>query len=56
MSPHDRDADLARLLGEAVDDVEPTDRLGEIRARTATPTAGRRWWYAGAPCWPRPPP
>ncbi|NYD59492.1 hypothetical protein BKA08_003730 [Nocardioides marinisabuli] len=47
MSPHDRDADLARLLGEAVDDVEPTDRLGEIRARTATPTAGRRWWYAG---------
>lgn len=51
MSTHDRDADrdsdLARLLGEAVDDVEPADRLGEIRARTSSPAPQRRWWYAG---------
>ncbi len=47
MSTHERDADLARLLGEAVDDVEPTDRLDEIRARTGGATTGRRWWYAG---------
>ncbi len=47
MSTHDRDADLARLLGEAVDDVEPTDRLDEIRARTTSPAPPRRWWYAG---------
>ena len=51
MSTHDRDADrdsdLARLLGEAVDDVEPADRLGEIRARTSSPASQRRWWYAG---------
>ena len=47
MSTHDRDADLARLLGEAVDDVEPTDRLDEIRARTSSPAPPRRWWYAG---------
>ncbi|MBM7509975.1 Gmad2 immunoglobulin-like domain-containing protein [Nocardioides sp. 31GB23] len=47
MSTHDRDAELARLLGEAVDDVEPTDRLDEIRARTASPGPQRRWVYAG---------
>lgn len=47
MSTHDRDTDLARLLGEAVDDVEPADRLDEIRARTSSPASQRRWWYAG---------
>ncbi|WP_341231916.1 Gmad2 immunoglobulin-like domain-containing protein [Nocardioides salarius] len=47
MSTHERDADLARLLGEAVDDVEPTDRLDEIRARTTSPGPQRRWVYAG---------
>jgi hypothetical protein len=47
MSTHDRDTDLARLLREAVDDVEPADRLGEIRARTSSAAPQRRWWYAG---------
>ncbi|GAB2459012.1 hypothetical protein GCM10027062_43600 [Nocardioides hungaricus] len=40
--------DLGDLLHDAVDDIEPADRLGAIRARTADAPeqAGRRWWYA----------
>ncbi|MGB0100101.1 MAG: Gmad2 immunoglobulin-like domain-containing protein [Nocardioides sp.] len=36
------------LLHDAVDEIEPADRLDEIRARTvASPTASARpWWYA----------
>lgn len=36
------DDDLRRLLGEAVDDLTPRDRLGEIRRRTAPPARRRR--------------
>lgn len=39
--------DLTELLNDAVADVEPTDRLEAIRARTAAPAHdARRWWYA----------
>lgn len=43
--PDDRLADLVR---DAVDDIDPADRLDAIRARTAhSPAhAARRWWYA----------
>lgn len=40
------DEQLAALLRDAVADVEPTDRLSELRARTATSSAARRWWPA----------
>lgn len=43
--------DLHDLLHDAVDDIEPTDRLVELRARTADPAraAARPWfWAAGA--------
>ncbi|QCW50612.1 hypothetical protein FE634_09640 [Nocardioides dongxiaopingii] len=44
---HDRhDDDLRALVGDAVADVEPTDRLAAIRART-TPPPRRGWWAAG---------
>ncbi|MEV5003669.1 hypothetical protein [Nocardioides sp. LML1-1-1.1] len=36
------DDDLRRLLGDAVDDLTPRDRLGEIRRRTAPPARRRR--------------
>ncbi len=36
--------DLTTLLHEAVEHVEPTDRLGELRARTRRPSRTR--WYA----------
>ena len=41
---------LSELLRDAVADVEPTDRLAAIRARTASPqrTAARPWFYAAA--------
>ena len=39
------DRELSTLLSDAVADVEPADRLAEIRARTA-PHASRRGWYA----------
>lgn len=42
MSPEDL-RDLRDLLGDAVADVEPRDRLGEIRRRTARPAHHRRW-------------
>ncbi|MDP2773839.1 MAG: Gmad2 immunoglobulin-like domain-containing protein [Nocardioides sp.] len=45
-TPHD-DA-LSRLVSDAVNDVEPADRLDEIRARTAeTSTSRRRLFIAG---------
>lgn len=37
------DDDLRHLLGDAVADVTPNDRLGEIRRRTARPVRRRRW-------------
>ena len=42
MSPEDPRG-LRDLLGDAVADVEPRDRLGEIRRRTARPAHHRRW-------------
>jgi hypothetical protein len=42
--------DLGDLLRDAVEEVEPADRLGAIRARAAAETetghAARPWWYA----------
>ena len=40
--------DLSTLLHDAVADVEPADRLEEIRARTSSPSrsAARPWFYA----------
>jgi hypothetical protein len=39
--------DLQELIHDAVAGIEPTDRLAEIQARTATSApAARRWWYA----------
>jgi hypothetical protein len=52
MSNHDdrcpdpaADRDLSRLISDAVSDVEPTDRLEELRARTA-PSPRRPWLLA----------
>lgn len=46
-TPHDET--LARLVADAVADVEPTDRLSEIRARTAgtSPASHRYLWITG---------
>jgi len=41
----DLDQQLSRLVRDAVADVEPEDRLSELRARTAAP-GPRRWWVA----------
>jgi hypothetical protein len=40
--------DLGDLLHDAVDDIEPADRIVELRARTANParSAARPWFYA----------
>lgn len=47
MNDHDLN-DINDLLRDAVADVEPVDRLAELRARTATSTRRRRSWvYAG---------
>ncbi|MGZ5403153.1 MAG: Gmad2 immunoglobulin-like domain-containing protein [Nocardioides sp.] len=43
MTRDDPDDQLAFLLRDSVVDVEPSERLGELRARTAT-TSSRRWW------------
>ncbi len=45
MTRHDIDDRLSELLRDAVADVEPSDRLGELRARTSAPSS-RRWWIA----------
>ena len=40
-------SDLGELLHDAVDEIEPAEHLGDIRARTATAGRGRRpWLYA----------
>ncbi len=41
------DSQIRELLTDAVSDVEPTHRLGEILARTAGPTRRSRWQLAG---------
>ena len=40
------DEQLALLVRDSVADVEPSDRLGALRARTAATPAARRWWPA----------
>ncbi|GEP37812.1 hypothetical protein NPS01_14750 [Nocardioides psychrotolerans] len=42
-----RDEQLARLITDAADGVEPTDRLAEIRTRTASTRRRTRWYAAG---------
>ena len=38
---------LSELFHDTVDEIEPTDRLAEIRARTTAPApVARPWWYA----------
>jgi len=37
---------LASLVRDSVADIEPTERLGELRARTSATPASRRWWPA----------
>ena len=39
------DRELSRLISDAVSDVEPADRLGQLRARTASPSR-RPWLFA----------
>ncbi|WP_340540334.1 Gmad2 immunoglobulin-like domain-containing protein [Nocardioides sp. GXZ039] len=46
MNAPDHLDDLRALLGDAVADVEPTDRLAEIRSRTSAYDSRRRGWYA----------
>jgi hypothetical protein len=40
--------DLTQLLQDAVSDVEPTDRLAEIRDRTTSRSGRGRWYAVGA--------
>ncbi|HSO65292.1 MAG TPA: Gmad2 immunoglobulin-like domain-containing protein [Ornithinibacter sp.] len=42
-----RDERLARLISDAAAGVEPTDRLAEIRGRTASASGRTRWYAAG---------
>ncbi len=44
MTRHEMDDQLSELLHDAVADVEPSERLSELRARTASSTTSRRWW------------
>jgi len=46
--PHDTSPDdqLTALLQDAVVDIEPSERLSELRARTAPSSTSRRWWPA----------
>ena len=46
MTRPDMDDQLSELLHDSVADIEPTDRLGELRARTASSGSSRRWWIA----------
>ena len=41
------DRDIGELLHDAVADVEPTDRLAEIRDRTSTSSRRTGWYAAG---------
>lgn len=44
---HDHaDEQLAFLVRDSVADIEPSERLGELRARTTATPASRRWWPA----------
>lgn len=43
----DLDTRLTRLFQEAVDEIQPTDRLEEIRERTEGTSSRRGWWVAG---------
>lgn len=45
MTQDDTDEQLAFLVRDAVADIEPSEQLGQLRARTAAP-ASRRWWPA----------
>ncbi|CAN5221819.1 hypothetical protein BH09ACT12_BH09ACT12_08450 [soil metagenome] len=42
----DRDPRLEAAINDAVDDIEPTDRLAAIREQTRSVGARRRGWYA----------
>lgn len=45
MTRDDADEQLAFLVRDSVADIEPAERLGELRARASAP-ASRRWWPA----------
>ncbi|WP_309648452.1 Gmad2 immunoglobulin-like domain-containing protein [Nocardioides sp.] len=47
MTDDPRDEQLARLIADAADDVQPTDHLTEIRLRTASARRRTRWYAAG---------
>lgn len=51
MSPHEKPDDLARLLRDAVDDIEPRPGIEAIRSRTSlskeSPMANLRTWFLG---------
>lgn len=47
MTDDTRDEQLARLISGAAEAVEPSDRLAEIRARTASGPRRGRWYAAG---------
>lgn len=44
------DRQLTELLTEAVADIEPADRLAEIKERTVSATRRTRWYAAGGAC------
>ena len=41
------DDQLSRLISDAVADIEPTNRLAEIRERTSPPRTRKGWYAAG---------
>ncbi len=51
MSPHEKPDDLARLLRDAVDDIEPRPGIEAIRSRTSltkeSPMTNLRTWFLG---------
>ncbi|WP_341926086.1 Gmad2 immunoglobulin-like domain-containing protein [Nocardioides psychrotolerans] len=47
MNDDSRDEQLVGLITDAADGVEPTDRLSEIRTRTASARRRTRWYAAG---------
>lgn len=46
MTHDDAEEQLSLLIRDSVADIEPAERLGELRARTAATPASRRWWPA----------